>query len=110
MGDVEYVLVVRDAEAAHEVSAALGELDGGGREVAEIQGLGGSITDWMIAGSVAAHVVSSLLKAVYPFVEGRRIKSIKAGDVEIMYPRPEDVTKVLDLHFAKDQDQPNTDR
>jgi hypothetical protein len=110
MGDVEYVLVVGDAEAAHEVSAALGDLDSADRHVAEIQGLGGSVSDWMIAGTVVAHVVARLLRAIHPLVEGGRIKMIKVGDLEIMRPRGEDVTKVLDLHYMKGEEQPRTDR
>ncbi|GAA3449685.1 hypothetical protein [Dactylosporangium matsuzakiense] len=104
--DVEYVIVTGDAVAAEELSAILDDVDNGGREISEIHGLGGSIGDWMIAGTLALHAVSRLLKAVYPYVEGRRIASIKAGDVEILRPRPEDVGKLLDGHFAKEVERP----
>src|SRR4051794_27527152 len=102
MVDVEYVVITADAVTAQELSTVLDDVDGGGRDVAEIHGLGGSIGEWMIAGSLAAHAVTRLLKAVYPYVEGRRVTSIKAGDVEILHPRPEDVAKLLDGHFAKE--------
>ncbi|GAA2015232.1 hypothetical protein GCM10009839_08010 [Catenulispora yoronensis] len=93
---VEYVVVISGTETMAALAAGLNEIEVDA-DVAELQGLGGSIDEWMIAGTVASHVVARLLKAVHPFVDGRRIKSIKAGDIEIVRPRPEDVAKVLDL-------------
>jgi hypothetical protein len=106
MSDVEYAIVVTDDEAGN-VLALLDELDDTSGAVTELQGLGGSIDEWMLAGAVAVHLVTRLLKAIYPYVEGRRIVSIKAGDVEIMRPRPEDVTRALEL-LANKPEQPET--
>jgi hypothetical protein len=107
---VEYVVVVADADAVDEVSGALGTLQDASPEVAEIQGLGGSLDAWILAGTAVAQLIPGILKAIYPFVEARRIKSVKAGDVEIMNPRPEDVTKVLDRYFASESTpQPGAD-
>ncbi|MEH0931407.1 hypothetical protein [Micromonospora sp. CPCC 205558] len=110
MGDVEYAIVAIDAAPARALSAAAKDLDGRDPEVVKLHGLGGSVGDWMLVATLAASVVSSLLTAVYPYVEGRRIKSIKVGDVEIMHPRPEDVTKLLELYLHRGQDEPSTDK
>jgi hypothetical protein len=109
MDDIEYVIVVVDATAAEAVSAAAVELDARDREAAPIQGLGGSIAEWLIVGTLTSHAVTRLLMAILPYVEGRRIKSIKAGDVEIMSPRPEDVARVIELHFSQERDSREVD-
>lgn len=97
VSDVEYVFMV-DRSIADELISTLREVGATEATVAEVQGLGGTATDWLLVGTVASHIIHRLSTAILPYIEGRKIKSIKVGEVEIIAPRPEDVTRLLDQH------------
>jgi hypothetical protein len=113
---VEYVIIVNSKGTAEQILKHI-ENSEDGPTLSPAMGLGGSAMEWVIYGALAVQAVVQLLKAIFPFIEARQVRSIKMGDVEVLRPRPEDMDRILgslQLHGpdqAKQDDQnPDADK
>jgi len=109
MSNLEYAVIVDSESEVLEIRRALADVGAQDIELAEFQGLGGSIEDWILVGSSAIFSIRTILWAIYPYVEATRIKSIKVGDIEIVRPRGKDVTKILEMYSENDAGEDITD-
>jgi len=107
---LEYVLIVVDASTAEQLDAGLAKVAVESQPAAEVHGLGGGVAEWVMAGSISIHAVATFLRALLPFVEIRQVRSLKIGDVEIIRPRPEDVTRLIDLQVARENTKKDRNR
>jgi hypothetical protein len=98
---VEIVLVTSDQGAAEEAARELSGTPGDEPLVSEKRGLDGGVAQWVVLGAVAAGNLKPFLDVVLRLVQRNKVEIIKAGDIEITNPRPEDVDRLLDARLGQ---------
>ena len=98
---VEIVLVTSDQGAAEEAARELSGTPGDEPLVSEKRALDGGVAQWVVLGAVAAGNLQPFLEVILRLVQRNKVGTIKAGDIEITNPRPEDVDRLLDARLGQ---------